>query len=83
MTDPDLAITQLLITMSAGPEFTWYGSTFRTMGDVANWLLSRNEDLDSAVEELYRAKQFEAWLDFIQCGRFIPEVKSRMREVTR
>lgn len=83
MTDPDLAITQLLITMSAGPEFTWYGSTFRTMGDVANWLLGRNEDLDSAVEELYRAKQFEAWLDFIQCGRFIPEVKSRMREVTR
>lgn len=83
MTDPDLAVTQLLIAMNAGPEFTWHGKTFHTLGDVADWLLSRNEDLDRAVEELYRAKQFEAWLDFIQCGRFIPEVTGRMREVTR
>lgn len=83
MTDPDLAITQLLITMSAGPEFTWHGVTFYTLGDVAAWLLTRKDDLDRAVEELYSAKQFEAWLDFVQCGRFIPEVKSRMWEVTR
>lgn len=80
--DPDLAITQLLITMSAHPEFQWHGQTFCTIGDVATWLLQCEEDLDHAVEELYQSKQFEAWLNFIQCGRFLPEVKNKMQEVS-
>lgn len=79
--DPDLAITQLLITMSEHPEFQWHGRIFYTIGDVADWLLHCEENLDSAVEELYRAKQFEAWLKFIRCGRFLPEIKSKMQEV--
>lgn len=80
--DPDLAVTQLLITMSAHPEFQWHGRTFCTLADVADWLLQCEGDLDHAVEELYHARQFEAWLDFIQCGRFLPEVKNKMQEVS-
>lgn len=80
--DPDLAITQLLISMSAHPEFRWYGHTFYTIDDVAAWILECGDHLDQAVEELYKAKQFEAWLDFIQCGRFLPEVKNKVQEVS-
>lgn len=79
--DPDLAITQLLVAMNASPEFQWHGYNFRSLADLADWLIHGTENLDQAVDELFHAKQFEAWLDFIQCGRFIPEVKNRMQEV--
>lgn len=81
MEDADLAVSQLLVSMSAHPEFNWHGKTFYTLQDVTSWLMSCREDLDGAVEELYRARRFEAWLDFIHCGRFIPEIRNTMRGV--
>ena len=75
--DPDLALTQLLVSMNAHPEFSWYGETFYFLEDVARWLL-RQEELDACVQELYQARKFEAWLDFIKQGRWIPEIKGKL-----
>lgn len=80
MEDADLAVTQLLVSMSSHPEFSWHGKTFYALQDVADWLLTRRDDLDGAVEELYHARRFEAWLDFIHCGRFVPQIRNTMRE---
>lgn len=75
--DPDLALTQLLVSMNAHPEFSWHGETFYSLEDVAKWLL-RQEELDACVEELYQARKFEAWLDFIKQGRWIPKIKGKL-----
>lgn len=80
MEDPDLAVTQLLVSMSHHPELSWYGNNFYSLHELADWLLTQ-KDLDHVVEELYHARRFEAWLDFIRCGRFIPEVQTIMREM--
>ena len=79
--DPDFAITQLLISMNARPEFQWYGHTFCSIAELADWILHKDDGLDETIEELFHSKQFEIWLNFIQCGRFITEVKSMIHEV--
>lgn len=79
---PELAITELLATMSTIPELKWKGHIFRTLEELANWLLSNDNDLDEVIHDLYHSKKFEAWLNFINQGSFLYEIQSTMKGVT-
>lgn len=79
--NPELAMTQLLTTMSATPELKWKDQVFCSLSDLADWLVSAPGDLDVLVKELYESRRFEAWLTFIQQGRFLYEIQSDMKGI--
>lgn len=78
---PELAITELLATMSPIPELKWKGHIFRNLEDLSGWLLSDETVLDEVIQELYMSKKFEAWLKFIHEGSFLYEIQDAMKGV--
>lgn len=79
--NPELAMTQLLTTMSASPELKWKEQVFTSLSDLADWLVRVQGDLDAIVKELYESRRFEAWLTFIKQGRFLYEIQSDMKGI--
>ncbi len=78
---PELAMTQLLTTMSSMPELKWKGQVFTSLGELVDWLVKSKENLDDCVQELYTSKRFEAWLTFINQGTFLYDVQSAMKGI--
>ncbi|MBR6570618.1 MAG: protein kinase [Clostridia bacterium] len=72
---PSLAISELMLSMSSSPEMKWKNRVFTSLGDVAEWIVSCEDDLDEAISELYSNQRFEAWLKYIGEANFYGEVK--------
>lgn len=78
--DPGLALTQLLVSMQTEPVLPWKGASFSNLEELALWLLAHREDLDAEIAELCASERFKAWLDFIQCGRFLLAIRCIEKE---
>lgn len=79
--NPELALTQLLTSLSDVPVFKWKGEIFETLDALVAWLLRTQDPLDPLIQELVASKRFEAWLTFINQGRFLGEIQADMKGV--
>lgn len=79
---PELAMTQLLATMSAMPELKWKEQVFHTLSDLADWLSRADGSIDELIGELFASKRFEAWLTFIDEGAMLNDIRNDMKRIS-
>lgn len=79
---PELAITQLLSTMSTVPEFKWRGQVFHSLEQLGNWISQSDESLDVLIKELFSLMRFESWLTFINEGTLINDIRNDMKGIS-
>lgn len=61
---PYEACAQLFQALRGNDGLNWYDTVLNDLGDVVDWLKTKEDNLDSAIDSIFNSKKFEAWFAY-------------------